>query len=116
MRHAPHHVIRQVAIAHGVSVEDIKGHSRKRRISDARKMTFALLYEVTDLDGSERAEFLRKGRATGIYAVNTHYDLLESNHDYAAKYQAVIQRLRMREKSPLQLYDGKIILRPCVGV
>ena len=113
MRHAPHHIISTVAMTHGVTVEDIKGNSRKRRISDARKMTFAMLYEYSDLTTKERADFLGKDRVTGIFAVNTHYDLLDSNSEYAAKAAIVAQRLKKQEKPPRQLYAGRIILPTC---
>lgn len=113
MRHAPHHILKVVAMTHGVTVEDIKGPCRKRRISDARKMTFAMLYEYSDLTACERADFMGKDRCTGIFAVNTHYDLLDSNPDYKAKCAQVVQRLKQREPAPRQLYAGKIVLQPC---
>ena len=100
-------------MTHGLTVDDILGTSRKRRVSDARKMTFAMLYEYSDLTACERADFMGKDRCTGIFAVNTHYDLLDSNADYKAKCTQVVQRLRKREPAPRQLYAGKIILQPC---
>lgn len=113
MRHAPHHILKTVAMTHGVTVEDIKGPCRKRRISDARKMTFAMLYEYSDLTACERADFMGKDRTTGIFAVNTHYDLLDSHPDYKAKCEQVVQRLKQRERAPRQLYAGRIILPTC---
>lgn len=113
MRRAPYTILTEVATVHGVTTEDILGASRKQRITDARKMVFAMLYEMTDLSPQERANYLHKDRVSGLYAVRTHYDLLDTSEDYNERYRKVMNRLRAKEKPPRQLYAGKIVLQPC---
>lgn len=106
----PEQILTAIAEANSVTVDDILGRSRQRRIADARKMAMAALRVDTDMTLHQVGDYLGKDHATILHAERTHADLMLSDRHYAERYTMA---MRPERTLPRQLYAGKIVLQPC---
>jgi chromosomal replication initiation ATPase DnaA len=113
----PDQILTAIAQANNVTVDQIKGRSRKREIADARKMAMAMLRKMTGMSLNAVGAYMGKDHATvNHHAKNTHPQLMDSDRNYAHAYSIAFNLLYPQaalEPAPRQLYAGKIILQPC---
>jgi chromosomal replication initiation ATPase DnaA len=67
-------VIRNVCDYYGVTPEEIKGRSRKKKISDSRQMVIFLLVRDYKLTTSKAGLLVRRDHATAIHSVKVIED------------------------------------------
>lgn len=113
----PDQILTAIAQANNVTVEDIIGRSRERRVADARKMAMFTLVTYSRMTLHAVGAVLNKDHSTVLYARETHPDILAYDRAYAAKYAEAMCIIRPtsapERRLPRQLYDGRIILPTC---
>jgi chromosomal replication initiation ATPase DnaA len=98
-------LMKTVSAALGVSVEDIKHGSRKRKNTIARQVFAYVANKYLKIHVSEVAEYLHKNRTTVIYYVDVISDLLSVNDEETTKTINKINTYQYgNENSTLQPY------------
>lgn len=113
----PEQILTAIAQANNVTVDDIIGRSRERRVADARKMAMFTLVTYSRMTLHNVGAVLNKDHSTVLYARETHPDILANDRAYAAKYAEAMCIIRPtsepERRLPRQIYAGKIVLQAC---
>ncbi|CAB5223794.1 Chromosomal replication initiator, DnaA C-terminal [uncultured Caudovirales phage] len=77
----------------GISYEEIMSHSRKRTITDSRKMAIFFIYHGTRLNKTAVARFFNKDHATILHSLKGHAILMEVDSSYRNMYDIIQGKL-----------------------
>lgn len=91
---APENIIKATAEVYGVSVEDIMGDSRKRRIAEARQMAMLLCHEKTVLDLTDIGIVFGRKHPTVIHAIRKVEGLLDFDRMTKRNYELINELIK----------------------
>lgn len=86
----PDQILTAIAQANNVTVEQIKGRSRKREIADARKMAMATLRKMTRMSLHGIGDYMGKDHSTVVHAVISHEELMGGDRHYSEIYRHAV--------------------------
>jgi chromosomal replication initiator protein len=93
---SPETIISTVADMYGVSIEDLKGNSRRREISMARQIGMYLMRQHTDLSLPKIGEeFGGKDHTTVIYSCDKVSDLQKTDPELAQSLRHLGDRIKL---------------------
>lgn len=81
----------------GITHEEIMSHSRKRYITDSRRMAIHLIYTNTRLNKSAVSRFFNKDHATILHNLKGHDNLMEVDRNYRDMYETISARLNFAQ-------------------
>ncbi|MDX2099959.1 MAG: chromosomal replication initiator protein DnaA [Leptolyngbyaceae cyanobacterium bins.59] len=97
---SPESVMKVVAEAYDVSLEDLKGNSRRREISQARQIAMYLMRQYTDLSLPKIGEvFGGKDHTTVLYSCDKVAQLRETDPSIAQALRQLSDRINLSKKT-----------------
>lgn len=87
-------VIDEVSRTTGVSMEDIRGKKRTAEISNARKMCFYIIKEITDMNFSAIGKEFNKDRTTVMYNVEEFDKIISKDSTLNNQVRDIINNIR----------------------
>ena len=87
-------VVDEVSRTTGVSVEDIYSKKRTANIANARKMSFYIIRNVTDMPYSKIGEEFNKDHTTVMYNIEEMEKILSSNSSLNSKVLDIINNIK----------------------
>lgn len=87
-------VIDEVSRTTGVSMEDIRGKKRNAEISNARKMCFYIIKEITDMNFSAIGKEFNKDRTTVMYNVEEFDKIISKDSTLNNQVRDIINNIR----------------------
>ena len=98
---SPESVIQIVADAFNISLEDLKGNSRRREISQARQIGMYLMRQHTDLSLPRIGEeFGGKDHTTVMYSCDKVAQLKDGDPEFAQNLRQLSDRINLAAKPP----------------
>ena len=88
------HIINEVSRTTGVSVDDIRSKKRTANISDARKMVFYILREVTDMSFEEIGKEFGRDHSTVIYNIREMGEKMNANSLLNSQVTDIVNNIR----------------------
>lgn len=88
------YIIAATAEVYGVSVDDIIGRSRKRRITDARHMAIYLTRHKTLLSTTDIGDIFGRDHATVIHSINKVEGMLNFDRLTTESYRLIIEKIQ----------------------
>lgn len=88
------HVVDEVSRTTGVSVDDINSKKRTANVSDARKMVFYILREVTDMSYEEIGNRFSRDHSTVIYNIREMADKIKVDSTLNSQVTDIINNTR----------------------
>ncbi len=80
-----------------ITYNELMSNSRKRHITDPRRLAMYFIYSGTHLNKSAVARFFKKDHATILHALKGHEILLQVDKSYKAMYDNVQARLEFAQ-------------------
>ena len=87
-------VVEEVSRTTGVSVEDIYSKKHTAEVSDARKMCFYIIREVTNISYEEIGKEFNRNHSTVMYNVNKLGDILKQNSTLNSQVLDIINNIK----------------------
>lgn len=87
-------VVEEVSRTTGVSVEDIYSKKHTADVSDARKMCFYIIREVTNISYEEIGKEFNRNHSTVMYNVNKLGDILKQNSTLNSQVLDIINNIK----------------------
>jgi chromosomal replication initiation ATPase DnaA len=81
----------------GITHDEIMSESRKRYITDSRRMAIQLIYSGTHLNKSAVARFFNKDHATVLHNLKGHANFMEVDKNYRYMYEIITARLNFAQ-------------------
>jgi chromosomal replication initiator protein len=100
-------VLNTIVETYGISLEDLKGSSRRREISVARQIGMYLMRQHTDLSLPKIGEvFGGKDHTTVMYSCDKVAQQKESDPEMARTLRQLSDRLTLSNQNPKQVRKG----------
>ena len=87
-------IVDEVSRTTGVSVEDIYSKKRNAEVSDARKMCFYIIREVTNISYEDIGKEFNQNHSTVIYNVNKLSAILKQNSTLNSQVLDIINNIK----------------------
>lgn len=93
MKEKIRYITQTVTRTTGVSLRDLRGLSRLRKVVDARRIAINLILENNVLTKKEVTVFFNRHRATINHTIDTHQDLLKNDIEYKQLTTKITEKL-----------------------
>lgn len=87
-------ILREVCRTTGVSVDDIRSKKRTSSVSNARKMVFYILREVTDMSFEDIGKEFGKDHSTVIYNIREMTEMMKENSTLSSQVNDIVNNIR----------------------
>lgn len=88
------HIVEEVSRTTGVSVEDIYSKKHTSNVSDARKMCFYIIREVTDMSYKNIGEEFKRDHSTVMYNIEKMSQKIEEDSNLKSKIRDIINNIK----------------------
>lgn len=88
------HIVDEVSRTTGVSVEEINSKKRTANVSNARKMVFYILREVTDMSYEDIGKQFGRDHSTVIYNIREMGEMMKTNSTLNSQISDIVNNIR----------------------
>ena len=100
------HALDAVSKTFGVSIDDILGRTRVRRIAEARHAYFSIMRNVSRMSFVDIGSIMDRDHSTVIHSCNTVSNLLETDWTFKELYTLAIDEMRDDIKKEHQNHES----------